>query len=131
MSSLNRVMLIGNLGRDPEVKTHSSGGEVASFSLATTDYWKDKQTGERQSKTEWHRVVVFNQNLVALVRNYLRKGASVYVEGQLRTRKYIGKSGIEKEVTEVCLQSTNAVIQLLSGGNKGQSNCSEDEDIPF
>ncbi len=100
MASVNKVILVGNLGRDPEVRTFSNGGRVANVTIATSDRWKDKQTNEQRDTTEWHRVV-FNDRLAEIVEQYLRKGSQVYVEGSLRTRKYTDKDGIEKYTTEI------------------------------
>ncbi|MBC5785650.1 single-stranded DNA-binding protein [Ramlibacter sp. USB13] len=100
MASVNKVIIVGNLGRDPEVRTFPSGGRVANVTIATTDRWKDKQTGEMKEATEWHRVV-FNERLADIAGEYLRKGSQVYVEGSIRTRKYTDKDGVEKSITEI------------------------------
>lgn len=100
MASVNKVIIVGNLGRDPEVRTFPSGGRVANVTIATTDRWKDKQTGEMKEATEWHRVV-FNERLADIAGEYLRKGSQVYIEGSIRTRKYTDKDGIEKSITEI------------------------------
>lgn len=121
--SVNKVMLIGNLGRDPEVKTMQNGAKVCNLSIATSETWKDKATGERKEKTEWHRVVVFNENIINVCENYLKKGAKVFVEGQLETRKWTDQSGAEKYSTEVVLRAFRGELTMLdtrSGG--GQSN---------
>ena len=97
--SVNKVILVGNLGRDPEVRTFQNGGKVCNLSIATSESWKDKQTGERKDRTEWHRGVVFNENIVGVAERYLKKGAKVYIEGQLETRKYTDKDGTEKYTT--------------------------------
>lgn len=118
--SLNKVTLIGNLGRDPEFRTTGDGRELANFTLATSESWKDKATGEKKEKTEWHRVVVFSEGLVKVIKDYVKKGAKVYVEGQLQTRKWVDNSGQEKYTTEVILQGFNATLILLdSKGNGG------------
>src|SRR5246127_2501589 len=101
--SVNKVILVGNLGRDPEVRSTQDGGKVATLSLATSENWRDKASGERREKTEWHRVVIFNENLAKVAEQYLRKGSKVYLEGQLQTRKYNDKDGVEKYSTEVVL----------------------------
>ena len=118
-SSLNKVILIGNLGRDPEIRTTNDGREIASFSLATSESWKDKATGERKDKTEWHRIVVFKEGLVGVIKAYLKKGAKVYIEGQLQTRKWVDSNGVEKYTTEVVLQGFNAVLILLDSKGAG------------
>ena len=119
--SLNKVLLIGRLGADPEVKQMVNGKSVARFSLATSNTWKDKNTGEKKEKTEWHRVVIFNEGLVKVIQQYVKKGAQVYVEGQLTTRKWKDeKAGIEKYSTEVVLQGFNSSFKILS--NKGNQN---------
>ena len=101
--SVNKVILIGNLGKDPEVRRLNSGDPVVNLSVATSENWRDKQTGERKEKTEWHRVVIFNENIAKVAEQYLRKGSKVYIEGQLQTRKY-EQNGVEKYTTEVALQ---------------------------
>ena len=116
--SLNKVLLIGRLGGDPEIKQMVNGKSVARFSLATSNTWKDKNTGEKKEKTEWHRVVIFNEGLVKVVQQYVKKGAQVYVEGQLTTRKWKDeKAGIDKYSTEIVLQGFNSSFKILS--NKG------------
>lgn len=110
--SVNKVILIGNLGRDPEVRSFQNGGRIANLSLATSETWKDKATGERRERTEWHRVVVFNENLVGVVERFLRKGVKVYIEGQLETRKY-EKDGRETYTTEVVLRPYRGEITIL------------------
>jgi len=116
--SLNKVLLIGRLGADPEVKQMVNGKSVARFSLATSNTWKDKNTGEKKEKTEWHRIVIFNEGLVKVVQQYVKKGAQVYIEGQLSTRKWKDeKAGVEKYSTEVVLQGFNSSFKILS--NKG------------
>lgn len=113
--SVNKVILIGNLGRDPEIRNTQDGREIANITIATSENWKDKNTGERKEKTEWHRVVIFNENLVRVVKNYLKKGAKVYIEGALQTRKYTDKDGAEKYSTEVVLQGFNGTLTMLDG----------------
>ncbi|MDE3017068.1 MAG: single-stranded DNA-binding protein [Pseudomonadota bacterium] len=117
--SVNKVILVGNLGKDPEIRTTQDGREIANFSLATSESWKDKTTGERKEKTEWHRVVVFNENLVRVIKNYLKKGAKVYIEGSLQTRKWTDQSGVEKYSTEVVLQNFNGTLTMLDGKRDG------------
>jgi len=120
--SVNKVILIGNLGRDPEIRTFQNGGRVANLSVATSESWKDRTTGERKEKTEWHRVVIFNEKLVEVVEKYLRKGAKVYLEGQLETRKWTDQSGVEKYSTEVVLRPFRGELTMLDsrgGGGAG------------
>ena len=113
--SLNKVLLIGRLGADPEIKQMSNGKNVARISLATSDSWKDKNTGEKKEKTEWHRVVIFNEGLVNIVQQYLKKGAQIYIEGQLTTRKWKDEqSGQDKYSTEIILQGYNSTLKMLS-----------------
>lgn len=115
--SLNKVQLIGNLGRDPEMRQTQDGRKIATFSIATTESWKDKMTGERRDKTEWHRVVIFNERIADVVEKYLRKGAKIYLEGQLQTRKWTDQQGIEKYTTEVVLSQFRGELTMLSGRN--------------
>lgn len=116
--SVNKVILVGNLGRDPEIRSTQDGREIANLAIATSESWKDRNSGERKEKTEWHRVVIFSDGLVNVVKNYLKKGAKVYIEGQLQTRKWTDKDGQEKYSTEVVLQGFNSVLTMLDG-NKG------------
>ena len=121
--SLNKVLLIGRLGADPEIKQMVNGKSVARLSLATSQSWKDKNTGEKKEKTEWHRIVVFNEGLVNVVQQYLKKGAQVYVEGQLTTRKWKDeKSGQDKYSTEIVIQGFNSSLTMLGGGSGGTKN---------
>jgi single-strand DNA-binding protein len=113
--SVNKVILVGNLGRDPEVKQLGSGSRVANLSIATSENWRDKATGERKEKTEWHRVVVFSDGLVNVIDQYLKKGAKVYIEGQLETRKYTDKDGVELYTTEIVLRNFNSTLTMLDG----------------
>lgn len=113
--SVNKVILLGNLGRDPETRSTQDGTKIVSFSVATSETWKDKSTGERRERTEWSKVVVFNENLARIAEQYLRKGSSVYVEGQLQTRKWTDQSGAEKYTTEVVLQRFRGELTLLGG----------------
>ena len=121
--SLNKVLLIGRLGADPEIKQMVNGKSVARLSVATSQSWKDKSTGERKEKTEWHRVVIFNEGLVNVVQQYLKKGANVYVEGALTTRKWKDESsGQDKYSTEVVLQGYNSSLTMLEGKNKSENS---------
>ena len=119
--SLNKVTLIGNLGRDPEIRRMNSGESVATLRIATSETWKDKSTGERRERTEWHSVVIFNEPLVRVVENYLRKGSKVYVEGQLQTRKWTDQQGQERYTTEIVLQRYRGELTMLDGKNTGSS----------
>jgi single-strand DNA-binding protein len=125
--SVNKVILVGNLGKDPEVRRLGSGEPVVNLSLATSESWKDKATGERKEKTEWHRVVIFNENLARIAEQYLRKGSKVYVEGQLQTRKWQDQSGQEKYSTEVVLQRFRGELTLLDGRGGGGASESDGE----
>lgn len=122
--SINKVILVGNLGRDPEVRATQDGREICNLAIATSDSWKDKNTGERKEKTEWHRVVIFNDGLVRVAKNYLRKGSKVYIEGALQTRKWTDKDGAEKYSTEVVLQGYGGNLTMLDGkgGDSGGSS---------
>lgn len=113
--SVNKVILVGNLGRDPEVRSMQDGSPVVNLSIATSENWKDKATGERRDKTEWHRVVIFNENLAKVAQNYLKKGSKVYLEGQLQTRKWTDQAGVEKYSTEVVLQRYRGELTMLDG----------------
>ena len=117
--SVNKVILVGNLGKDPEVRSMNNGGEVVSFSVATSENWNDKASGERREKTEWHNVVIFNENLGRIAKQYLRKGSSVYIEGQLQTRKWQDQSGNDRYTTEVVLQRYRGELTLLGGRGEG------------
>src|SRR5215211_5785465 len=117
--SVNKVILIGNLGKDPEIRRLGSGEPVVNLSLATSESWKDKSTGERKEKTEWHRVVIFNENIARVAEQYLKKGSKVYVEGQLQTRKWTDQSGQEKYSTEVVIQRFRGDLTLLDGRGTG------------
>ena len=124
--SLNKVLLIGRLGADPEIKQMVNGKNVARLSLATSNTWKDKNTGEKKEKTEWHRIVIFNEGLVKVVQQYVKKGAQVYIEGQLTTRKWKDeKAGIDKYSTEVVLQGFNSSFKILSNKNNQVENTEE------
>jgi single-strand DNA-binding protein len=115
MASLNKVMLIGNLGKDPEVRHTQDGKAIVNLTLATSESWKDKATGEKKEKTEWHRVVIFNDGLAKVAEAYLKKGSTVYLEGQLQTRKWTDKDGVEKYSTEIVLQNFRGEMVLLGG----------------
>jgi single-strand DNA-binding protein len=117
--SVNKVILIGNLGRDPEIRSLGSGDKVASFSIATSETWRDRATGERREKTEWHRISIFNDNLVKVAENYLRKGSKVYIEGALQTRKFTDASGAERTATEIVLQKFRGELTMLDGRGEG------------
>ena len=121
--SVNKVILVGNLGKDPQVRRMNSGDAVVSFTLATSESWRDKASGERKEKTEWHNVVIFNENLAKVAEQYLKKGTKVYIEGQLQSRKYTDKDGAEKYITEVVLQRYRGEMTLLdsrgAGGDAG------------
>jgi len=117
--SVNKVILVGNLGRDPEVRRMTSGDPVVNLSVATSETWRDKASGERKEKTEWHRVGIFNKNLAEVAEKYLRKGSKVYVEGQLQTRKWTDKDGQEKYSTEVVLQNFRGELTMLDGKGEG------------
>lgn len=126
--SVNKVILIGNLGHDPSIRTFQDGGRVANLSIATSESWKDKATGERKERTQWHKVVITNDGLVGICEKYLKKGSKVYIEGQLETRKYIDKSGAEKYTTEVVLRPYHGEITMLASRSPGQdANDSVDE----
>ncbi|HXB53106.1 MAG TPA: single-stranded DNA-binding protein [Rhizomicrobium sp.] len=118
--SVNKVILVGNLGKDPEVRRMTSGDPVVNLSVATSESWRDKASGERKEKTEWHRVVIFNKNLAEVAEKYLKKGAKVYVEGQLQTRKWTDKDGAEKYSTEVVLQNFRGELTMLDSRNGGE-----------
>ena len=113
--SVNKVILVGNLGRDPEVRSTQDGNKIVNLSLATSERWKDKNSGEQRERTEWHRVVIFNENLGRIAEQYLRKGSTCYIEGQLQTRKWADQQGVEKYTTEVVLQRFRGELTLLGG----------------
>lgn len=144
--SVNKVILIGNLGRDPDIRTTQTGDKVAQLSIATSESWRDKNTGDRRERTEWHRVVVFNDRLVEVIDKYAKKGRSVYIEGQLQTRKWTDQSGQERYTTEVVLQKFRGEFTMLGAGDRdpGPSGAEDyghnpgatgrgdlDDDIPF
>lgn len=119
MASLNKATIIGNLGRDPEVRHAQDGRPIVNLAIATSESWKDKNTGERKEKTEWHRVVIFNEGLAKVAEAYLKKGSTVYIEGQLQTRKWTDKDGVEKYSTEIVLQNFRGELVLLGGKDDG------------
>ncbi|WP_417841992.1 single-stranded DNA-binding protein [Terasakiella sp.] len=121
--SVNKVILVGNLGRDPEIRFSQAGKKIANFTIATSEQWKDRQTGERQERTEWHRVVVFNDGLADVVERFVKKGSKVYIEGQLKTRKWQGQDGKDNYTTEVVLDGFNSSLTMLDnrGSDGGQS----------
>lgn len=145
--SLNKATIIGNLGRDPEIRSTQDGREIATLTIATSESWKDKSTGEKKEKTEWHKVVVFNEGLVNLVKNYVKKGSKLYIEGALQTRKWTDKDGVERYTTEIVLQGFGGTIVMLNNGGSGniestsnnnqqyQSSANvsnvDDDEIPF
>ncbi len=155
--SVNKVILVGNLGQDPDVRQFQNGGQVCSFSVATSDSWKDKNTGEKRERTEWHRVSIFSEGLVRIASQYLKKGSKVYLEGQLETRKWQDKDGNDRYTTEVVLRNFNSSMVMLdgragggdapsmggnygqqiaggpaaSGGTNGGQNFEMDDEIPF
>ena len=144
--SVNKVILVGNLGREPESRSMQSGDKVVNLSVATSENWRDKQTGERREKTEWHRVVIFDQNLAGVAEQYLHKGSKVYLEGQLQTRKWTDQSGQEKYSTEVVLQRFRGTLTMLDSRSDGSASDYDspsagapppsgegdlDDDIPF
>ena len=133
--SVNKVILVGNLGRDPEVKSMQNGGELVNLSIATSEQWRDRNSNEKKEKTEWHRVVIFNEGLVKVVQQYVKKGAQVYIEGQLTTRKWKDeKSGMDRYSTEIVLQGFNSSFKILSSKNNQienlQDNTSEKSSLP-
>jgi len=142
--SVNKVMLIGNLGADPEVRSFQNGGKVCNLRIATSETWKDKNTGERKEKTEWHTVAIMAEGLVRVAEQYLRKGSKVYIEGKLQTRKWQDQSGADRYSTEIVLQGIGGTLTMLDGANGGGGERSEqgvydqsppadldDSDIPF
>jgi single-strand DNA-binding protein len=124
--SVNKVILVGNLGADPEIRRTQDGRPIANLRIATSETWRDKATGERKEKTEWHRVVIFNEGLCKVAEQYLKKGAKVYIEGALQTRKWTDQQGVEKYSTEVVLQGFNSVMTMLDGARGGGGNYVED-----
>ncbi|MFT6106111.1 MAG: single-strand DNA-binding protein [Rickettsiales bacterium] len=120
--SINKVILVGNVGSDPEIRNTNDGREIASFSIATSESWKDKNTGEKKEKTEWHRIVIFSSGLAGIVKSYVKKGSKLYIEGQLQTRKWTDNSGADKYTTEVILQNFNSTLQILDSRNNSSGN---------
>lgn len=145
MASVNKVILVGNLGADPEIRSFQNGGKVANMRIATSETWKDKNTGEKRERTEWHTIAVFAEGLVGIVERYLSKGSKVYIEGQLETRKWQDQSGADRYSTEVVLRPYAGTLVMLSGqgggqggggqgGSQGQTgggSADDDEEIPF
>ena len=132
--SVNKVILVGNLGRDPEIRRTQDGRPIANLRVATTDSWRDKTSGERREKTEWHTVVIFNEGLCRVAEQYLKKGAKIYVEGQLQTRKWQGQDGQDRYSTEVVLQGFNSVLTMLDSRGAGagaQTGMQEDEQAGY
>ena len=144
--SVNKVILVGNLGKDPEVRNTQAGDKIVSFNLATSETWTDRASGERKERTEWHRVVVFNTQIADVAERYLKKGAKIYVEGALQTRKWSDQQGVERFATEVVLARFKGEMTMLSSGNSGRQGANEsgtgggylprgssgmDDDIPF
>jgi single-strand DNA-binding protein len=129
--SVNKVILIGNLGKDPEIRRTQDGSPIAHFNVATSENWRDKTTGERREKTEWHRVVIFNEGLCRIAEQYLKKGSKVYLEGSLQTRKWQDQSGQEKYTTEVVLQGFNAQLTMLDRAGAGGSEAGEGSSVDF
>ena len=132
--SVNKVILVGNLGKDPEVRRMQDGRPVVNMSVATSESWRDKATGERKEKTEWHRVVIFNEGLAKIAEQYLKKGSKIYLEGQLQTRKWTDQQGVEKYSTEVVLQGFNSALTMLDragGGGGGSSDFGNDNSSDF
>jgi single-strand DNA-binding protein len=143
-NSINKVTLIGNVGKDPEIRTTQDGKEIASITLATSESWKDKMSGERKERTEWHRIVVFADGLVNIIKNYVKKGSKLYIEGSLQTRKWVDNSGVERYTTEIALQGFGAVLLMLDNRNSNDTHNSGspsssssfsaeeiDDEIPF
>jgi single-strand DNA-binding protein len=126
--SINKAILVGNIGQNPDVKSLDYG-QVCNLSIATTEYWKDKTTGEKKDRTEWHKVVIFNEHLITLVKNYCKKGDQIYVEGKLETRKYTNKEGEERYTTEIVLRNFNSNITLCS--SKPTTETTVDKEVPF
>ena len=129
--SVNKVILVGNLGKDPEIRRTQDGRPIANLSIATSETWRDKGTGERKEKTEWHRVVIFNEGLCKVAEQYLKKGSKVYLEGQLQTRKYTDAQGVEKYSTEIVLQGFNSNLTMLdrAGGGGGGGDYADSNDF--
>jgi len=138
MAGLNKAIIIGHLGHSPEIKMMQTGGRIANLSVATSESWKDKITGERKERTEWHRVVVYNDALVGIIEKYVSKGSKIYIEGQLESRKYTGRDGIERQITEITLRPYRGEIVLLdkkeaelAPANTAMDDDEFNDDIPF
>ena len=127
MAGVNKVILVGNLGADPEARSPNNGGEVVNIRVATSESWKDKASGEKKERTQWHKVVIFNQPLVNLARNYLKKGSKVYVEGQIETRKWQDKDGKDQYTTEIVLRPFTGTLTMLDGRREGGGGAPENE----
>ncbi len=127
MGSVNKNILIGSLGKDPEIRSMQDGREIANLSVATSESWKDKGSGERKERTEWHRVVIFSDGLVGVAKSYLKKGMKVYLEGQLQTRKWTDQSGQDKYSTEVVLQGFNSTLVMLSKAERGNDSPAQEQ----
>ncbi|TAH37621.1 MAG: single-stranded DNA-binding protein [Alphaproteobacteria bacterium] len=126
--SVNKVILVGNLGKDPEVRATNSGGKICNLSIATSESWKDKSTGERKEKTEWHRVAIFSEGLAGIAEKYLRKGSKVYIEGALQTRKWQDKEGQDRYTTEIVISNFNGALTMLDGKSGGSGASSGGSD---
>ena len=126
--SVNKVILVGNLGRDPEIRSMPNGDRIANLSIATSETWRDKSSGERKEKTEWHRVVIFNDNIVKVVENYVKKGSTVYIEGALQTRKWTDQQGVEKYSTEIVVSRFKGELTMLGGRSEGGSSGESSDD---
>ena len=123
--SVNKVILVGNLGRDPEIRSMPNGDRIANLSIATSETWRDKSSGERKERTEWHRIVIFNDNIVKVVENYVKKGSTVYIEGALQTRKWTDQQGVEKYSTEIVVSRFKGELTMLGGRSEGGSSGGE------
>lgn len=131
MASVNKVTLVGNLGRDPEVRSTQDGVKIVSLNLATSETWKDKASGERKEKTEWHRVVIFNERLAETAEKFLRKGSKIYLEGSLSTRKWTDKDGVEKYTTEVVIGKFRGELVMLDGPKREAGEDTSEPEVPF
>lgn len=145
MSSVNKAIIVGKLGKDPEIRAMQNGNEIANLSIATSERWKDKTTGGRKEKTEWHKVVIYNEALVKVAKAYLKKGSSVYIEGAIQTRKWMDQSGVEKYSTEIVLQGFNSTLAMLDAPQRQEASAHDtakangyqpvapdlDDEIPF
>jgi single-strand DNA-binding protein len=129
--SVNKVIIIGNLGRDPEIRSFPNGGKVCNLRIATSETWREKASGERKERTEWHSVAIMNEGLVKIAEQYLRKGSTVYIEGQLETRKWQDQSGADRYTTEIVLRNFGGQMTLLGGRGDGQSQQSSDTSQPY